>query len=482
MKEKERVVIGIPCFSGVPPTVLQDYMRFAYYVGRRYPEYDFFLAIKDKSEQFRARNAIVQAALQVDADWLLMMDDDHIIDWEDDVVASPRYEFLRAIINHLKEDPKRGIVGALYYTRGGTCRPVLMQEGAQGGYFWMKDSEIKKGLMEVAVTGGGCFAFNMNVFSRIPYPWFEPEMELGTDIQICRKAKQQGYSVHCDTSIVLGHVMAQQQVVTPKNRHRVMSESLAKDAGEEGVKKEWMVNTAVNLYVTDALEYTGKTMPEIEVLAAEYQKGWQAFNDYKNKDDYYRELGMKQLARQVWFHLSSPMMNQLDYYINLIDSSRSYHGLDYCCGSAPLGFEYVLRGHRMDFVDLEGAYAYEFTKWRAKHRSVEERCGWKIGGPYDYVLMMDAIEHLSNWEEVLTEIIGRMKPNAFIVTNYFLNRDFDNVEHVSMDCQAVKRFLIANGVYPANEVVWQKKVMSFEIIDKLDEVEVPGMGKVTLRA
>lgn len=462
MKEKETVVIGIPCFQGVPPTVLQDYMRFAYYLGRRYPEYDFFLAIKDKSEQFRARNAIVQAALQVDADWLLMMDDDHIIDWEDDIIPTPRYDFLKTIINHLKDDPKRGIVGALYYTRGGTCRPVVMQEGKQGGYFWMKDSELTKGLMEVAVTGGGCFAFNMNVFSRIPYPWFEPELELGTDIQICRKAKQQGYTVHCDTSIVLGHVMAQQQIVTPKNRHRVISESVAKDATEEGVKREWVVNTTLNLYVMDALEFMDIPMKDVEQLAADYQNEWHRFNEFEDKKEYYRSLGKMQLARQVWFHLSSPMMTQLDYYINLIDSSRSYHGLDYCCGSAPLGFEYVLRGHRMDFVDINGAYSYEFTKWRAKHRSVEDRCGWSLGGPYDYVLLMDAIEHLPEWKADLTDIIGRMKPNAYIVTNYFLNHDYDNVEHISLDHMAVKDFLIESGIYPMNDIVWQKKVMGWE--------------------
>ena len=65
MLKKERVFIGIPCYQSVAPEVLEDYMRFAFYLGRRYQEYDFFLGIKTKSEQFRARNAIVLSLIHI---------------------------------------------------------------------------------------------------------------------------------------------------------------------------------------------------------------------------------------------------------------------------------------------------------------------------------------------------------------------------------------------------------------------------------
>src|SRR5512135_812805 len=96
-----RIVIGIPCWDKVPPEVLDDYMRFAYYLGRRYTEHEFWLGIKTKSEQFRARNSIVEAAYQVNADYLLMMDDDHIIDIGSANYASEKYEFLRTLIGHM---------------------------------------------------------------------------------------------------------------------------------------------------------------------------------------------------------------------------------------------------------------------------------------------------------------------------------------------------------------------------------------------
>jgi hypothetical protein len=120
MPDKKPVItIGIPCYSSVPPEVLQDYMRFMYYLGRRYQEYDFALAIKTKSEQFRARNAIVEAAYQIDSDYLLMLDDDHIIDTDDNWLPSAKYEFLRKLIEHDKDwrfvlSPGRGVSACSY--------------------------------------------------------------------------------------------------------------------------------------------------------------------------------------------------------------------------------------------------------------------------------------------------------------------------------------------------------------------------------
>ena len=41
-----KVVIGIPCYGDASAETLEDYMRLAYYCGRRMPQHDFYLAIK----------------------------------------------------------------------------------------------------------------------------------------------------------------------------------------------------------------------------------------------------------------------------------------------------------------------------------------------------------------------------------------------------------------------------------------------------
>lgn len=461
---KKRITIGIPCFNSVSPETLEDYMRFAFYLGRQYDEYDFSLAIKTKSEQFRARNSIVEAALQWAADYVLMLDDDHVIDWMEGIHTAPNerqshYEFLRKLLGHLQTADKAAIVGAMYFHRGGECRPVLMKEGKDGGFYYMRDDEIINGLQEVAVTGGGCMLIDMNLFSRIQGPWFEPEFKFGTDIQICKKARDEGFKVYCDTSLVIGHVLSRREVVTPKNRHRIISESLARSE-PQGLEASWLGNSALQLYHMDVEEYLGMSLEQAQKLAERYSA--EDIKKYEgNLEEYYATRGKEQLARQAIFHTAPHCREEMEFVHATVNTKAEGYGLEFGCGSAPVSFELALRGHRMDFVDIEGAEAYAFTKWRARKRGIEDRCGWSVAGPYDYVLMLDAIEHIRDWQSVLERVIGALKPDGALITNYFRNQDYENPEHISMDKPAVRKFLTDRGVYPLNEMVWLKRDFSF---------------------
>lgn len=214
MKDKEVILIGIPCFSGVDYQVLEDYMRLAYHLGRRHQEFDFQLAIKGKSEQFRARNAIVKAGLQYSADYILMIDDDHIIDIGQSQTATNAYDLPVTLANRLKENPKIGIVGALYYQRGGDCYPVIMSEGPDGTPYFLHNCEVSGRMQQVAVTGGGCMMLRASIFDKIDAPWFAPEHEFGTDIQICKQARTAGFEIWCDTSLEVGHLRTEKEMIT----------------------------------------------------------------------------------------------------------------------------------------------------------------------------------------------------------------------------------------------------------------------------
>ena len=216
--EKPRIMVGIPCYGTMPAPTEEDYLRLMYYLGRRYTEYDFFLAIRRKSEQFRARNSIVEAAYQVAANWLWMLDDDQVIDTDDANGPTTRYEILRRMLGRFDEKPDAGIVGALYYHRGGECRPVVMRRNGEA-YAYLRDDEITHGLQPVAVTGGGCMLIKMGVFDKIGVAPFHPEHQYGTDIQVCQAAIDAGFGVYCDTSLKIGHVKQSQAIVTEANRH-----------------------------------------------------------------------------------------------------------------------------------------------------------------------------------------------------------------------------------------------------------------------
>jgi len=227
----------------------------------------------------------------------------------------------------------------------------------------------------------------------------------------------------------------------------------------EGMDPTWQQSTAMHLYRSDIMEYTNLDETALVRLALVYEeKNFARFHQYADKRDYYKSLGVEQLARQFWFHHNSEPVRQMENILQLIDTNRDGYGLEFGCGSAPVSFELALRGHKIDFVDLDGSPAYEFTKWRAKKRGI--KCGFQLAGPYDYVLMLDSIEHLEDWQGELAKIVALLKPMGAIFTNYFLNQDFSNVEHISMDHEAVKTFLTGLGVFPVNRMMWLKQDIS----------------------
>ena len=456
-----RMMIGIPCYRDVAGETLEDYMRFAFHLGRR-TEHEYVMGIKTKSEQFRARNSIVEGALQTKCDYLFFLDDDHVLDWEQTRNETSAYDIVEKLLEHMEKDKKIGVCGAVYYHRGSECRPVLMKEGKDGGFYWLRDDEITNELQEVDVQGGGCMLLRMAMFDKIKAPWFEPEFDMGTDLQICTKAKAQGFKICCDTSLQIGHVKSAREIITPKNRHRIAQENNNRSIGvEDSIDPAYRVKSAINLYVIDAEEYLGMKPSEFGMLACRYDP--ENIRKFENPDDYYRSLGKEQVARQVLFHQLNQMQNQWQYWNMCINSEIEGYGADVGCGSSPIGFDLAMRGHKMDFIDLDGAGGYEFTKWRVAKRELKN-CGFKLKGPYDYVFMLDSIEHINNWKETLDKVAFCLKDNGVILTNYFQNVDYDNPEHINMDKEAVTNHLVSLGLYPLSEMTWVKRNLA--VMDK----------------
>ncbi|MFX0199625.1 MAG: class I SAM-dependent methyltransferase [Candidatus Hodarchaeota archaeon] len=455
MKDRKSIFIGILTFDGPSPEVYEDHFRFAYHLGRRYPEYDFFSGIRSRSEQFRARNSIIEGAIYTGSDYCLMLDDDHVIAIEYSDRPTEQYDFLKKLIGHMENDPQMGLCGVLYFQRGLECKPVIYREAEGGGFISYRDDEIQHRLQQVAVTGGGCMLINMKIFDKIDAPWFAPEHDYGTDMQLAIQAKKAGFTVWCDTSIEVSHEKMERKIITSKNRHQEYVDSLIKGVKPGEGYREIDTSGVMTLFQMDAMEYLGMTADQISSLAVQYDEiNYPRFKKYDNIDDYYRTLGPEQLARQMVFHSQVVKTKFNHFVLNVLDPLECASGLDYGCGCGLVGFELAMQGHQVDFVDIDGSYSYEFLKWRAKKRNI--KCGWNLGGPYDFVLMLDSIEHIKDWEPVLKNICSRIKDERLLITNYFLNENYNNVEHISMDKDAVSKCLMDCGLFSINRIIWVK--------------------------
>lgn len=454
---KPRIFIGVPCYSKVDHEVLEDWMRFAYHLGRRMPQYDFFLGIKAKAEQFRARNTIVDEARKVNADWLLMLDDDMVIDtFGTRGVAGegdPAYDFLEKMIQH-----DRDICGVLYWQRGGNCEPVVMARVNENGYRFLREDELKYGLQKVDVAGGGCLLVKMRVFDKVQYPYFAPEYQWGTDVQLCRKATEAGFEVWADTSIELGHLKDEKVVVTARNRKSLQFEAVP---GE--TTRSFVAADVYSALMTDALEYTGR--PNAEAMYREAD----AFMDLRHTtnisdDEWYRLYPMERVCRQVWFNtMSEDKKKMTQFIISAIDPSRKMKILDFGCGIGITAFALAQQGHDVTALDIRGTGTLEFLKWRAAKHAVPIRFIESEGGvpqlteKYDVIIAMDSIEHVKEWQRVVGELGLHVKVGGALFANNGILEDTTHPEHYDITGADFIKTCVTLDLMPVNQITFVRR-------------------------
>jgi GT2 family glycosyltransferase len=145
----------------------------------------------------KARNALVEHALNEGCSHILMMDTDQI--YPADTV--------RRLLSHDKD-----ITGAVVHKRYPPFNPILLR-GTLGRYLRVSDEETYSGkLVEVDATGTGCLLIKSDVFFDIEFPWFcsstktDEGKPVGEDIYFCSEARKAGRRIYVDTGVQIGHM------------------------------------------------------------------------------------------------------------------------------------------------------------------------------------------------------------------------------------------------------------------------------------
>lgn len=464
MAAKPRILIASACFGDVAPEVLGDWMRFAFNCGRHLPQYDFFIGIRTKAEQFRARNSLVEGAQQVNADWILMIDDDMIIDTNVHIGPSDSYNFIEKLILRDKD-----IIGALYHQRVGGCMPVAMYESGERGYRFLRPDEVTRDLQQVDVVGGGVMLVRMNVFDHLPHPYFAPEHEYGTDVQLCRAAKKAGYKIWLDSSIELGHLKTERAIITSHNR---MQHSLA-DVLPGEVKSQTINSDIFSLLLEDAKKYTGfRTAEEIAHHGQMFMKAatLEKFADKAQPETlaaWYREFPMERVARQVWYNTANSHKKQMtEFILSAINDAMKVDILDFGCGIGIPAFEFARRGHRVTAADIDGTGTVEFLKWRCSKHDVKISHHALRGMPhfgdqkFAVIVAMDVLEHIPDWRWALETLISYLQPGGVLFANNAILDDDQHPEHFPLNGKEFVKECIDLDLQPVNEIMYMKKMVT----------------------
>lgn len=188
-----KILIAVPCMDQVPAPFCQSLAQLQK-VG------DCVLTMKAGSLIYLSRNELATAAIQIEADYVFWLDSD--------MVFKP--DTLVRMMETLKANDLDILTG-LYFRRVPPYSPVLYNKIEIEGVAcdFSEFDRIPDGLFEVGACGFGCVLMKTDVFFDVQAKFgnmFAPIGNNGEDVAFCWRARQCGYKVMCDPSVVCGHV------------------------------------------------------------------------------------------------------------------------------------------------------------------------------------------------------------------------------------------------------------------------------------
>jgi hypothetical protein len=149
-----------------------------------------------------ARNGIFESGLEWEADWFLLLDDDHTFEPSD----------FTKLWECRKED---SLLGGLYMTRGLPCQPCMFRMTTKGSvpiYYYPSDE-----LLEVDLVGFGFVLLYANLLRKVRPPWFTVGSQHGEDAAFCDRIIRSGGHVFCHTGVKVGHILEQPRIITEED-------------------------------------------------------------------------------------------------------------------------------------------------------------------------------------------------------------------------------------------------------------------------
>jgi len=206
---KKLCVLGICTLTQIQSQPYATHMQFAYKLAKDNPDFQFLLFTPYRMQIARFRNMAAQTALDINADYLMFVDDDAIL------VDHP------SIFKELKDRDKH-IIAPLMYIRGYPFDPMFFKwantndiyirdgKGLELYKDFKTDGKIQEdGLLPVAAIGCHVSLMKMEVFKTLEQPYFMTGMNNTEDVYFCMKCHDaiENIEIFVDTKISVGHLL-----------------------------------------------------------------------------------------------------------------------------------------------------------------------------------------------------------------------------------------------------------------------------------
>lgn len=190
-----KILIAVPCMDQVPAPFAQSLALL------KKPEgVECTLAMQMGSLIYTSRNNLAQQAIQMDADYVFWLDSDMVFEPD-------------TLIRMLKTVKERNIdiLSGLYFRRVKPYSPVLFDklDIRKNICSWSEFKKIPDDVFEIGGCGFGCVLMETSVFLSVQSKhgnMFAPISNNGEDIAFCWRARDCGYTIYCDPSVICGHI------------------------------------------------------------------------------------------------------------------------------------------------------------------------------------------------------------------------------------------------------------------------------------
>ena len=193
--DKKKIVVGIPHTGTLYTDIAMNLMNLVATENK----YSLNIQMLKSSILYISREYLTIAALQAKADYLMFLDSDQTI--------SP--QGIEQLASHL--DNGEDIATTLIFRKDPPFHPCVFshQELLPNNQISLKFYDIANQDLTkpfyVESSGFGCIMMKLDIFKKIPQPWFLPAPYTGEDITFMYKAAQMGYKTLCDPTIEVGH-------------------------------------------------------------------------------------------------------------------------------------------------------------------------------------------------------------------------------------------------------------------------------------
>lgn len=211
-----KTLIGINTLTAVKRSAYANHMQFFYRLGKNHPEHDFGICNPDRMTIDHMRNFAAKAALELNFDYLMFVDDDVLLPFN-------AWDKLQAA--------NKDVIAGVTLIRGYPFHPMIFdfihpQFNSQDKCHYVdnyKERADENGLLECDAVGFSCCLIKVDVLRALwrknPMPFFITGENHTEDIFFCGRVKKELHDVKiwCDTTVETSHILGD-SLIEPRNK------------------------------------------------------------------------------------------------------------------------------------------------------------------------------------------------------------------------------------------------------------------------